>query len=104
MLCTYSVACDIRKLVEEKCHPPSKDHESWLIDPLKFVVDLPAHRDVDYVAVVSKLADIFVLHEVYQKQRKQVNATFDIVQPQRYLSNIFITFKKPHDVTLFQKV
>ena len=74
--------------MKEKCHPPSKDYESWLVDPLKFVVDLPAHEDIVYVAVVSyKPGDSFVLHEVYQQQPKQVHATFDIVQPQRYLSN-----------------
>ena len=80
----YSITSDIERLIERKCHPPSKKHESWLVDPLKFVVDLPSHRDVIYVAVISQVEDVFVLHEVYQKQPKQLNSTFDIVLPQRY--------------------
>lgn len=47
-------------------------------------MDLPSHKDAIYVAVISQVEDVFVLHEVYQKQPKQLNSTFDIVLPQRY--------------------
>ena len=79
----YSITCDIARLTKEKCHPPSKDHESWRVYPLTFVVDLPAHGNVIYVAVISQVEDVFVLHEVYQKQQRQLNFKLDIVLPQR---------------------
>ena len=81
-----SITCDIGRLTRKKCHPPMKEHRSILVDPLKFVVDLPAHRGVVYVAVVSQDQDgKFELHDVYQQQKKQLRTTFDIVQPQRYI-------------------
>ena len=65
------------------CHPPDKGHESWLVDPLKFEVDLPAYRELIFVAVISEHGDVFVLHEVYQQQKRGLNTSFDIVQPGR---------------------
>ena len=79
----YSVTCDITRLIREKCYPPNKDHESWLVDPLKFEVDLPAYGELVFVAVISEHSGLFVLHEVYQQQKRGLNTSFDIVQPGR---------------------
>ena len=83
--CSVHDTCDIGNLVGDKCHPPSKEHESWLVDPLKFKMDLPAHEDITYIAVISMKPDFtFVLHEVYQMQDKALNPAFNVVQPRRY--------------------
>lgn len=79
----YSITCDITRLTSELCHPPDKGHESWLVDPLKFEVDLPAYGELVFVAVISEHGDVFVLHEVYQQQ-KGLNTSFDVVQPKRW--------------------
>ena len=81
----YSITCDIEKLASDKCEPLIDDNISLLVDPIKFVVDLPGHRNVVYVAVVSQAKDLLFLHEVYQEQKGVCRATFDIVQPQRYV-------------------
>ena len=48
-------------------------------------MDLPAHENIIYIAVISMKPDFtFVLHEVYQMQDKRLNPAFNVVQPQRY--------------------
>lgn len=81
-----SVTCDITSLTKTKCHPLSKDHQVWLVDPLKFEVDLPQYKDDVFVAVISDLRENgFRLHDVYQQQQKPLNTSFDFVQPRRYI-------------------
>jgi hypothetical protein len=73
-------------LTKAKCHPPEKDHEAFLVDPLKFEVDLPQYKDNVFVAAISDLKENgFHLLEVYQQQNsKPLNTSFDFVQPGRY--------------------
>ena len=81
-----SVTCDIKGLTTAKCHPPKKDHEAFLIDPLKFEVYLPQYKDDVFVAAISDLKENgFRLLEVYQQQKKPLNTSFDFVQPGRYI-------------------
>ena len=82
---TCSITCDIARLTKENCHPPNKEHEAWLVDPLKFEMNLPEYGELVFVAVISEVRDVFVLHEVYQQQKKPLNTSFDIVQPRRYI-------------------
>lgn len=84
----YRVEDSIEAVISEKC--VGKPLVKWLVDPLKFVVEEPAHKDLVYVAVVSRSNDgYFVLHEVYQQSR-QKKATFDIAQPRRYCNIISV--------------
>ena len=84
----HRIEGDIGAVVAAKC--VGKPLVKWLVDPLKFVVEQPAHDDLVYVAVVSQSSDgYFVLHEVYQQQKQawRRKATFDIAQPRRYGDN-----------------
>ena len=80
-----SVTCDIKGLIAAKCHLPKKDHEAFLVDPLKFEIDLPQYKDDVFVAVISDLKENgFRLLEVYQQQKRSLNTAFDCIQPGRY--------------------
>lgn len=82
-----SVTCDIKGLTTAKCLPPKKDHEAFLVDPLKFEIDLPEYKDDVFVAAISDLKENgFQLLEVYQQQKRSLTTSFDFVQPGRYIS------------------
>lgn len=75
----------------------------WLVDPLKFEVDLPQYKDDIFVAVISDLGEHgFRLHDVYQQQKKSLNTSFDFVQPGRYYI-ILIPSMCPIPMILYRK-
>ena len=83
----FRIFGNIDSVISAKCHYPTGGQPlmKWHVDPLKFVVNLPAHDNLVYVAVISEdIEGHFKLHDVYQQQQHPPEATFTIVQPRRY--------------------
>jgi hypothetical protein len=81
----YSIYCDVKEVLREKCRPPDPTHLRWHVDPLKFIVHGDAHKGIKYVAVLMEDKEgHYHLHNLYEETRYPPKAKYDIVRSGRY--------------------